>query len=51
MSVKDFIVGFRVDEEEKKHLEAKAKQEKRKLSDFMRCELLKDKNYERWNKT
>lgn len=39
-----------LDESEKKYLKKKAEKEKRKLSDFMRCELLKDKKIAGWNK-
>lgn len=41
--VKDQIRAIRFDEDELEYLEKKAKKHKRKLSDFMRCELLKDK--------
>lgn len=40
---KDIIKSIRFSEDEINHLDRKAKQEKRKLSDYMRCELLKDK--------
>ena len=40
---KDIIKAIRFDEDEIDYLEEKAKKRKRKLSDFMRCELLKDK--------
>jgi hypothetical protein len=47
---KDVIKAIRFDEEELEYLEKKSKKAKRKLSDFMRCELLKDKNIGGWNK-
>jgi hypothetical protein len=46
---KDIIKSIRFSEDEVNHLEKRAKQEKRKFSDFLRCELLKDKG-EGWKK-
>ncbi len=41
--VKDSIKAIRFEEDEVEYLEAQAKKDKRKLSDFMRCDLLRDK--------
>ena len=46
---KDIIKAIRFDADEVSYLEKKAKKDKRKLSDFMRCELLKDKG-QGWKK-
>lgn len=43
MATRDIIKPIRFSSEEVDYLENQAKQKKRKLSDFMRCELLKDK--------
>ena len=45
---KDNIKAIRFADDEVEYLEKKAKKQKRKLSDFMRCELLKDKELKGW---
>lgn len=47
---KDLIKSIRFAEDDIKYLEEKAKRERRKLSDSMRCELLRDKEITGWNK-
>lgn len=50
MSNKEKIKAIRFSDDEVEYLEEKAREAKRKLSDFMRCELLKDKDITGWNK-
>lgn len=50
MSHKNKVVGIRLDEDEYSLLKKQAEADRRKLSDFMRCQLLKDKNISGWNK-
>lgn len=45
MANKNIIKAIRFEQDEVEYLEKKAQKEKRKLSDSMRCELLKDKGY------
>ena len=45
---KNIIKAIRFDNEEIDYLEKKSQKANRKLSDFMRCELLKDKNLKGW---
>lgn len=47
---KNTIKSIRFSDDEVDYLEKKARKERRKLSDFMRCELLKDKDIKGWNK-
>lgn len=46
---RDIVRPIRFSKEEDEYLKKKAEKQKRKLSDFMRCELLKDKG-EGWKK-
>ena len=47
---KEISKTIRFAEDDIKYLEEKAKRERRKLSDSMRCELLRDKDITGWNK-
>jgi len=50
MPTRKILKAIRFYDEEAEYLEEKAKKSKRKLSDFMRCDLLRDKDINGWNK-